>query len=152
MPTIQSAEEIIDAKIQELEAEKQELAELKRLAKNPRMVELMRHVVGATSNGAVPHQPVSPPRPPQQGTRHTQWKSAPNGLSIAVLEAAKILKTGFSNADVVNHLNKIEFPFVSANPRVAVSAPLERLVDKEVLKLVRRGTGNLPNLYDYIGV
>ena len=151
MTTTRSAEEIIDAKIRELEAEKQQLAEFKRLAKNPRMVELMRDVVGAMGNGVSAHSPTVPPQLKLRPIT-AERKSAPNGLTTAVMEAAKVLRTGFSNVDIVDHLNKIGFSFVSANPRVAVSAPLERMLDKGVLKLVRHGTGNQPNLYDYIGV
>ena len=146
----QSIEQLIDAEIQQL-------VELKRMAKNPRMVELMRQLVVGSPNGvqsaaATPAADVPARR--ASGTKAsdtTTNSTAPNGLSSAVLQAARTLRTGFSTAGIVEHLNKTGFQFISKSPKVAVAAPLERMLKKKLLRMSHKGTGNQPHLYDYIG-
>lgn len=147
MPTI---EEIIDAEIQQL-------SELKRMAQNPRMLEIMRQIVGNGNQpkiGPVRKFDISEMRsaPPLTGAEIiAERKSAPNGLSTAVGEAVKEMNGTFTLSDIVTKLLRNEFSFVSSSPRVAVGAPVDRLIEKGLVELVERGSGSEPNKYQYVG-
>lgn len=146
-------EELIDAEIRQL-------TELKRMAKNPRMVALMRDLVTRSTNGAtsetvaIPAQAIrtraatrtSPPRK-SAGARAT----APNGLSKAVAEAVKTIKPHFSNSDLADYMVSQGFVFVSNHPRLAVMAPMEKLLKMKIVRISKKGQGSQPNLYEYVG-
>jgi hypothetical protein len=133
-------EQVIDDEIQQL-------TDLKRLAKNPKMVELMRRLVAASSNGGEPETPKrTMPAPPSRNL------TKPNGLSDQVLAAVRDLKRNFSSVDVMNHVLQSGFEFVSKNPRSAVVPPLDKMLKKKgIIRIARKGVGNQPALYDYVG-
>jgi hypothetical protein len=150
----QSIEDLIDAEIQQLN-------EFKRMAKNPRMVALMRELV--TRSNGVNAAPAGPPQPPTPGVytppriaphkiggAATGRKTAPNGLSKAVAEAVKTIKPHFSNSELAEYVLGQGFHFVSKSPRVAVMAPMEKLLKAKVIRMSRRGNGTQPHLYEYI--
>jgi hypothetical protein len=147
MDQSKSIDQLIDAEIQQL-------VEFKRMARNPRMVELMRQLVVGSPNGDPSGEApavLQAQLRKSPATKTGDSTTAPNGLSAAVLEAARTLRTGFSSAAIVEHLNETGFQFVSKSPKVAVSAPLERMLKNKLLRVSHRGTGNQPHLYDYIG-
>ncbi len=141
MSVDQDMDRIIDAEIQDL-------IEFKRMAKNPKMLELMRRLVAASSNGGIPAKPVmveAPAMPPHKNL------TKPNGLSRKALAVVRDLKKGFSAVDLVNHLRSGGFVFVSKNPRSAIVAPLRKMLKKGIIRTAREGVGNQPTLYDYMG-
>jgi hypothetical protein len=136
MPNI---DQIIDAKIQQL-------TELKRMGKDPQMLALMREMVGG-ANGE--HHNAAPQTNGHTGEQKEERSTAPNGLAVATLEGVRTIGKNFSLAELAEYMKKSGFAFVSEYPRVAVGPPIERLIKKELVRLVKRGKGNQPSIYAY---
>jgi len=54
----------------------------------------------------------------------------------------------FTIPDVVEALTRTGFQFVAAKPKVAVAAPLKGFLKRGQIRLVSRGTGSEPNVYE----
>ena len=149
----QSLEDLIDAEIQQLH-------EFKRMAKNPRMVALMRELVTRSPKGAGDASTPAPPTPPaplspvtthRSVSRTGERRTTPNGLAAAVAEAVRTVKPHFSNTGLAQYMISRGFQFVSKSPRVAVMAPMEKLLEAKIVRISRKGFGTQPHLYEYVG-
>jgi hypothetical protein len=155
-------EQLIDEEIRQLQAVKdeeiQQLQALKKMASKPRMVALMREIVVCANGTAVAPQQPPPPAPSPAGQKIISHgdlpvhKSAPNGLTAAVLAAVRSFDGRFRVHDVERKMLDAGFPFVAKDRRVAISGVLERMVkDTHTAKLVHKGKGGKPNVYEYTG-
>jgi hypothetical protein len=150
--------EVLDSIFDE---EFRQLTELKRMALNPRLVELMRRIVKAVDAAGKSSQEeviqsthkISPLRENKiQDTAPVAEKSfRPNGLTAATLEAVKAIRHGITIPMVVDHMLKAGFRFTAANPKTAVAGPINAFVKKKLLRKVHSGIGSDPNIYEFIG-
>jgi hypothetical protein len=136
-----------------LDEEIRQLQELKRMAGNPRLLDLMRRIVQATDmNGAqritgIPGPVFTSPKP------KLARKSAksPNGLTKAVREIAASLGKPFTIPQMMQALEVSEFKFVGQNRQAATSSAVKALARKNIIKLSQRGAGPNPHWYEYVG-
>jgi hypothetical protein len=132
-----------------------QLNDLKRMASNPRLVDLMRKIVEA-SNGTGRMAPQTTPetlRPSVAPRRQIVVKSYhPTGLTAAVHSVVSNLDGGlFTIPSVVKILTESGFNFTAANPKVAVAGPINAFLKRGTIRLVRAGTGSEPNQYEFVG-
>ena len=78
--------------------------------------------------------------------------SAPNGLSAAAGVAVRSTKEAkFTILDIRKRMEASGFRFVAKDPRVAISAVVIKLIRKQkTVKLVHKGRGGKPNIYEYV--
>jgi len=113
----------------------------------------MREIVLASSNGVSPSTPalahVPPTKKVKPAAKPNSNKWAANGLSEAVLVAARARKT-FTIPRIVEDMKATGFQFVAKNPRVAVHKVIEKLAEKGAVRIAEHGTGNTPHTYEYV--
>jgi hypothetical protein len=136
-----------------LDEEIRQLQELKRMAGNPRLLDLMRRIVQATdTDGRQPsaniREPIPAPSKPRPARKSDR---SPNGLTQAVRERAALLGKAFTIPQMMQALEASGFEFVGQDHQAATSSAVKALAGKEILKLTRRGSGPNPHWYEYVG-
>jgi hypothetical protein len=152
--TVQLIDEIFDEEIRQL-------GELKRMASNPRLVELMRRIVSAHDGKSregmetrkVSDNPTFATRKaePQNVVVDSSTGNGPNGLSKVLYKTVHDFGLTFTIATLVERMLGDGFRFTAKNPKVAVAGPLELLVKKGKVRKVRAGIGSEPNIYEFVG-
>lgn len=150
MGELTSVHRIIDQRIHDL-------TELKRMAGDPSLLEVMRSIVAAAPTNGVNGHRNAPPKFYSNG--HHESSAATNhrsefratGLTSAVRAFVESAKGPFSISDATASLKNSGFRFTAASPRIAVSAPIRAMHTNGELRLVREGKGNAPNLYEFAG-
>jgi hypothetical protein len=127
-----------------IDAEIEQLLALKQMLRNPRMFERIRQFV------LPPHGTFPEVGPDNNGASAS---SAPNGLSAAAGLAVRSTKGAkFTILDIRKRMEASGFRFVAKDPRVAISAVVIKLIRKQkTVKLVHKGRGGKPNIYEYVG-
>jgi hypothetical protein len=145
-------EQLIDEKIRARNEEIQQLAELKKMAKNPELAELMRQIgsAAADNGNGTPKPSVGTAR--KDVVVGPSDKRSRNGLTDAVTKAVAEFGTyRFIIHDVVRRVENSGFHFVAKNHRIAVSSVLEKLLARGIIKLAQKRVGNAPHVYEYLG-
>lgn len=137
-----------------LDEEIRQLTELKSMAANPRLLDMMRKIVAASTESTPvrqqqPNLPGVTPGKPQDVAEPVSY--LPNGLTPATLEAMRTMGRPFTIPDIVDKLNRSGFKFVASKPKVAVAAPLKAFLKRGEVKMVKRGFGSEPNVYEFVG-
>jgi hypothetical protein len=138
-----------------LDEEIQQIIALKRMAANPRLLDLMRQIVKASdeqgADEVVPKQPNLPNITTEdEGTTEVQASYMPNGLTDATFKVVSTIGRPFTIPDVVDSLNRTGFKFIASKPKVAVAAPLKAFLKRGQIRLVDRGFGSAPNTYEFV--
>lgn len=143
-----SAEDVIDDEIRQL-------LELKKMAANPRMVEIMKKIA-TDSNGNQPPTTSDfssiPPsaKAPVKINRRAPKKHSPNGLADVVSKTAESFGSQeYTIPAIVEKMEAAQYAFTAKDHRVAVSQAFKRLVKRRRAVLVSKGDGNANTPYVY---
>lgn len=142
----ESIERILDDRIRQIQ-------ELKRMALDPHLLDLMRQIVGAhNGNSRAPASKQLRITELQENTQSAEKPAtySPNGLTAATFSAIERIGTRFTIPDVVEALHRDGFKFVASKPKVAVAAPLKSFVKRGDVRLVKRGVGSEPSVYEFV--
>lgn len=125
-----------------IDEEIRRLQELRRLAENPRMLDLMRSVVNSTS--------VAPPgglsvAVPENNWHQPQPKGRFTGLTDAIIGIVNEMTGVFTLRDVDEKLKAHQTLANSAKP--SISGVLQRLVERGLIESVERGVAGQPSKY-----
>ena len=138
-----------------LDAEIQDIIALKRMAANPRLVDLMRQIAAASdgrddATTEVRNQQTLPGIA-ETAEGASRGNSLPNGLTEAAWKAVSAIGRPFTIPDIVESLQKTGFKFVASKPKVAVAAPVKAFLKRGQIRLVKPGIGSEPNQYEFVG-
>lgn len=119
----------IDAKIRKLQ-------ELKRLASDPEMLQILESLVAPSAN-----KPQAPQPNPRPGPRRGEQRNA-------VFRAMREISGRFTATDIVGVLKTNGFVFAAKSPSIAVNSILRKLVAKGELVVAVQGSGRAGNQYE----
>ena len=144
---------MVNVAAQILDEEIRKLQELKQMAGNPRILDLIRRIVQATDTNST--QPINqasehkaPPAKPSLAKKNNK---SPNGLTPAVQVAAASLGKAFTVPQMVQMLDASGFEFVGQDHQAATSSAVKALVKRKLIRLARKGSGPNPHWYEYAG-
>ncbi|MCU1301639.1 MAG: hypothetical protein JWQ87_1923 [Candidatus Sulfotelmatobacter sp.] len=125
-----------------IDEEIRRLQQLRLMAEDPHMLELMRKVSGA--NGKPPVKAVAveptPKRPDRLASRGV-------GLTDGCIQAVGQLGGVFTIHEVKAQLENNGVAIGAAKPMIAISGVLQRLVERGAIEIVQKGKAGLPSQY-----
>ena len=139
----------IDAKIRKFQKLRELLAdeETRELMADPEVLELVRSTVpknGSNKNDAST-APLTLEFPDEAEDENLP---AEGSLKRKVLEAARACTGKFDTSYIVQQLNQAGQKFNNRDPKLAVNQALRGLTKKKFIRLVREGSGRIPNIYE----
>ena len=124
----------IDEKIKRLQ-------DLKRIASDPEMVRLLLETVSDNSVETQPNR--SSPR-----TSRKRGGTKKGELAQAVKKAVASINHAFTADTVVSWMQTHDYIFTAKDPKIAVNGVLRKMAKKQQLKIVKAGSGRVPNEYE----
>lgn len=140
----------IDTRIRRLQKLRELLADedTRELIADPEIMGFLRdtaaqngHVNGSKSSSEILHE-----KPEKNDNR----LPAEGSLNRAVLDVARTCEDKFDNSDIVAKLKAAHYQFAASDPQVAVNQALRGLRKRKFIRLVREGSGRIPNIYRVI--
>jgi hypothetical protein len=147
-----SVDHFIEAELQKARDHQQKLEQLKKLAADPEMFRLMKQLVAKVNGAArVEGNARIEKSPKESPTTEHAIKSVPNGLTDEVTKIVQGFGTHrFSVSDIKTRLDQVGFELRAKEPRTALGSVMERLRTRGVVKLVTKGKGGSPNVYENV--
>jgi hypothetical protein len=135
----------IDARIRKLQKLRELLADdtTRELMNDPEIMGFLRDSVSQNGNGGKAHIPIPEEEEdldlPIEGT-----------LKRTVLDTARACPDKFDINYIVAKMKAANFHFEASDPKVAVNQALRSLTKRRFIRLVRMGSGRIPNIYEAI--
>jgi hypothetical protein len=122
------------------------LAKLREFLNDPETAQLLREIIEAAvqarmdaAKAAAPAQDILPSNVVQRGS-----------VIAATYRAAVTFPATFTGDDVQKRMQEMGYRFTAARPEVAVNSALRKLIERGAIRIVSRGSGRRPNMYERI--
>jgi hypothetical protein len=134
----------IDTKIRKLQKLRELLADddTRDLMADPEIMSMVRDALSSNGNGNGNGHSTVPVEPEQETL------PAEGSLKRAVLDTARMCPGKFDTAEIVRMMEGKGFRFQAHAPKISVNQALTKLAENGLIRLIRRGSGRQPNIYD----
>ena len=119
------------------------LARLKEFLADPETAGLLREIIeGAIKERSkvIPTHEILPSNIVRRGS-----------VIAAAYRATVTFPSTFTATDIQKRMMELGFRFTAAHPIIAVNSAMRKLTERRAIRIVRKGSGRRPNLYENIG-
>jgi hypothetical protein len=130
-----------------LDQQIRDLMELRRIASNPAMAELLESLISRNGAKRVSHSSL-----PDEASlfRQTETNAKDqDSLTETVKKVCASFGHDFTLPEVRKKMDEMKFVFTAQNPDVGIGTVVRRMRDKGEVHIVRRGSGRKPHVLRY---